>query len=683
VYAKAAPRWDGGLGLDLDTSYGGPDNFVLYQLAGVANGSLRLTDSDWLQGTIKVGLADNYDQFNYTAPSNLPRVRTDVRLYMTTSQVMMSNLQATHVGKLSENNYYSVYAGYLEPMYAGVGAEWLYRPFGSRVAIGADVNQVKQRDYDQHFGLLDYTTTTGHATLYWDTGWNGIQADISAGRYLAKDWGATLNVYREFKNGVRVGAFATKTNVSAQEFGEGSFDKGVYLQIPFDAMLTRSSPGVGSFVWRPLTRDGGAMLERWVHLYGLTSKRDPRTLERAPAPQPNDDLPPEDRKPAWQPKPAAPLPYTQRNLTVPTKQWRADPRFEERLNEALYRQGFRNIAIAYDYNKRLSVTLGHEVFRPISLAVGRAARVALALGPLDMREIEITFIENRAAVARYSFADLERLRRYYAGEIDEAALEQTVAVRTLERPAREANPLAQIGNTQTQPAERASSQPLTGRVIADFGAALDTAREVDWLKVGALGAGLVAGSMLIDKWSYDQIKGRVGSKSLNALDDFGSAIPWVGFAGAALAAFDDSDPRRSRTGYAAVEAGATALALSTGLKIAFGRARPSTGLSHTTYEPFTTEDRYNAFPSRHVAAAWALATPFALEYDMPWLYGVAALSNAGRIASGEHWVSDTVAGALLGYGIGRIFWESSRPYHNGQPRLIVHSSGIDAAWSFD
>src|SRR5581483_4213685 len=134
--------------------------------------------------------------------SNLPRVRTRIREYVRTSRLQMPNFQITHVGKLGEDQFYSVYAGYLEMMFGGVGAEWLYRPFASRVALGVDVNAVRQREVDQHFGFEDYKTTTGHATLYWDTGWEDVQARLSAGRYLAGDWGATLQISRVFRNGV-------------------------------------------------------------------------------------------------------------------------------------------------------------------------------------------------------------------------------------------------------------------------------------------------------------------------------------------------------------------------------------------------------------------------------------------------------------------------------------------------
>ena len=43
---------------------------------------------------------------------------------------------------------------------------------------------------------------------------------------LAGDKGVTLDLSRRFKSGFTMGVFATKTNLSAEEFGEGSFDKG-------------------------------------------------------------------------------------------------------------------------------------------------------------------------------------------------------------------------------------------------------------------------------------------------------------------------------------------------------------------------------------------------------------------------------------------------------------------------
>ena len=268
------------LSLSWGSSYnqiiGGPDGFLLYE-AGVHGGlEWRLDPRTWVSADTKLRLLENYQNFKYDGPSNLPRVRTDQRQYVTTARLTLPLLQVTHVQELGSNQYTSVYAGALEPMYAGVGAEWLYRPWRSPLALGLDVNSVRQRGFRQDFALRDYTVNTGHATLYWDTGWQGVQANLMVGQYLAGDRGATLNVKRVFANGVSMGAWATKTNVAAQQFGEGSFDKGIFVSVPFNLMFPKTSADVAQFVWNPLTRDGGARLNRSVALYDLTQLRDAR-----------------------------------------------------------------------------------------------------------------------------------------------------------------------------------------------------------------------------------------------------------------------------------------------------------------------------------------------------------------------------------------------------------------------
>ena len=163
----------------------------------------------------------------------------------------------------------------------------------------------------------------------------------------------------------------------------------------------------------------------------------------------------------------------------------------------------------------------------------------------------------------------------------------------------------------------------------------------------------------------------------------GDALPWVGMGVAALAALDGSDPRRSRVGYAAAEAGAMAFLVGTGLKYAIGRARPEAGLGSGNFQAFSTDTNHQAFPSRHAIVAWAVATPFAREYGANWLYGAAALTTLARVGSREHWVSDSVAGSLLGYAVGRIFHESSRAHGKGAPRVMLERNGIKLAWALD
>jgi hypothetical protein len=279
LYASEPPRLSYGVGLGYRQTLGGPDGFLLFQLSATLDAAFRLRPDTWVAGTLSVGLVDNYNKFKYTAPSNLPRVRTYIREYLTTRNTTLPNLQLTHMGSVGGDHFYLGYAGLLETMYAGIGGEYLYRPVGSRLAVGVDVNRVRQRAFEQDFGLRDYEVSTGHVTAYWDTGWHDVLAKVSAGQYLAGDKGVTLDISRVFPNGVAMGAYATKTNVSAEQFGEGSFDKGIYVNIPFDAFLLRSGPSNASIIYAPLLRDGGARLGRRFRLYDLTSTRDPRALQ--------------------------------------------------------------------------------------------------------------------------------------------------------------------------------------------------------------------------------------------------------------------------------------------------------------------------------------------------------------------------------------------------------------------
>ncbi len=280
------PRYSFGVEPMFQQILGGPDAFVLYQAGIQAKGEYRFAPSTWLSGTGLARLLDNYSAFRYEEGSDLPRVRTYARDYAKTSNLNLVDLQLTHVGQLTDNQYLSVYGGLLESMFAGVGAEWLYRPWGSPLAWGLDLNHVRQRDFAQNFGLRDYGVNTGHLSMYWDTGWQNILAKVSAGQYLAGDRGATVDISRRFSNGVILGAWATKTNVSAAQFGEGSFDKGIYINIPFDAVLARSSNATANVLWQPLLRDGGARLVRAYPLYELSNLRDRQGAGYAPAAPP-------------------------------------------------------------------------------------------------------------------------------------------------------------------------------------------------------------------------------------------------------------------------------------------------------------------------------------------------------------------------------------------------------------
>ena len=90
-----------------------------------------------------------------------------------------------------------------------------------------------------------------------------------------------------------------------------------------------------------------------------------------------------------------------------------------------------------------------------------------------------------------------------------------------------------------------------------------------------------------------------------------------------------------------------------------------------------------SLPSGHTTLMWAAVTPYAKEFDLPWLYGVAAITNAARVGSREHWLSDTVAGAALGYVVGHVAWEARRESRRNGPALTLGPGKVGLKWEME
>ena len=193
----------------------------------------------------------------------LPKVRSDVVKYLVEGDTGLDSLFLEKRGTVFKGLHYRAFGGVLEDMYSGVGGEVLFQPFQSRLAYGVSANWVRKRAYDKSFKHLDYQTTTGFASVYWASPFYNFDVAVHAGKYLAKDTGATLEIRRTFSNGWMVGLWATRTDVSAEDFGEGSFDKGMFFKIPFDGLFGRNTRGAYSTRIRPIQRDGGARLENF------------------------------------------------------------------------------------------------------------------------------------------------------------------------------------------------------------------------------------------------------------------------------------------------------------------------------------------------------------------------------------------------------------------------------------
>ncbi|MEC7760314.1 MAG: phosphatase PAP2 family protein [Pseudomonadota bacterium] len=140
------------------------------------------------------------------------------------------------------------------------------------------------------------------------------------------------------------------------------------------------------------------------------------------------------------------------------------------------------------------------------------------------------------------------------------------------------------------------------------------------------------------------------------------------------------------------------------LKPLFGRNRPVDGLSSFigdpgdfTTNPFDFGNRQGipfrpvpfgtALPSFHVTQYFAVARVYSGVYDNSLLpYAVAGLLTVSNISGHNHWVSDMVAGGLVGFAIGSVVLSNYNERRNGQfsvvPSVSSDSVGLTATMSF-
>lgn len=247
---------------------------------------------------------------------------------------------------------------------------------------------------------------------------------------------------------------------------------------------------------------------------------------------------------------------------------------------------------------------------------------------------------------------------------------QTVEVphnlmRQLEDPARQLALDDAMGNLAEHSVESVASElpdpawwpSASGIRMRLDGSVAATPEVSDVAVAGTLGAVAIAAASTRDKKAYQYIQNRKDNKLLSTWGKVGSGAPLLAVGAAGTAMLLSDDPVMINTSIVSMQSAALAAGLSLGTKRLVNRARPSeTTGSHWK----SSESDSSSFPSNHAAVTMAAITPFAEEYQVPWLYAAAGLASAGRVVNGKHWVSDAVAGSLLGYGIGHWLWKGQR-----------------------
>ena len=236
------------------------------------NSEYIIKDNFFFNSNLKYSLADNFDDLRFPPVDVYPaQVRSDVKQYLKNMDkgILIGRAQFDYHYTLTKNHHLMATAGILEDMFSGYGFEYLHFKQDNNYAYGLELFNVKKRDYEWGFGHLDYENTFLNLNFYYrNYGRIPFDMKISAGEYLAGDIGSTIEFSRTFRTGVKFGVFASFTDVSSEQFGEGSFDKGIFFNIPIYGNLI-------NYTWRPLTKDPAAKLARRHNLYDLLVKFKP------------------------------------------------------------------------------------------------------------------------------------------------------------------------------------------------------------------------------------------------------------------------------------------------------------------------------------------------------------------------------------------------------------------------
>lgn len=199
----------------------------------------------------------------------------------------------------------------------------------------------------------------------------------------------------------------------------------------------------------------------------------------------------------------------------------------------------------------------------------------------------------------------------------------------------------------------------------------------DWLKIGIAGAAAFALMQADQSVRTEFMKDRSFYKSfpIEAGRMYGELYSPLLFAGAfGLNGLLSHDKTSKKIGYEIIQTTIYAGAITTALKLAFGRARPFTekgAASFGTWSMF--DDTFHSFPSGHTTIAFSISTVLAKNSKSDIVkvlcYVPAVLTALSRVYQDKHWTSDVFLGGLIGYTVGT--WVNST--HNEKELLQVSS----------
>ena len=181
-----------------------------------------------------------------------------------------------------------------------------------------------------------------------------------------------------------------------------------------------------------------------------------------------------------------------------------------------------------------------------------------------------------------------------------------------------------------------------------------------WLLFGGATAALVATDHRTST-AFENSRGQITWG--NGISKIGATYTLIPIVAGFYAYGAEADSSKAReVGVLGAESLIDGLIVQEVLKPIAGRPRPN-----AQHDPGEFFDGGASFPSGHAIESWALASVVAHEYsDTGWVpavaYGLASVVSVARFAAQQHYASDIVAGAGMGWFIGRFVYTTHRDH---------------------
>lgn len=182
----------------------------------------------------------------------------------------------------------------------------------------------------------------------------------------------------------------------------------------------------------------------------------------------------------------------------------------------------------------------------------------------------------------------------------------------------------------------------------------------DWITLGSVAA-LTSAGFFFDKENREFWQ-RNKTKTLNDISEVGRIYGEISYAAILSGSlylggkiFKSKDV--SVTGRMLIEGLLYAGLTTTIIKFTTGRSRPYMNEGNFNFNFFQTTNDYLSFPSGHSTVAFTLSSILSQRinntYASVCLYSLAFLTLWQRMYSDNHWLSDVILGASIGYFIGK------------------------------